>query len=198
MGTIKYKIKMYAPEFVPLIVLIPILICFYSTTSQVVAWIMILLLILDFFVALKKPKHFYVKRLNNYFVVFYYPVTKWRGIYQKAEIKQRIHSSGVKECRMLFKDLSDNMISMFDYLDKEQGYYRTITHDTLKDRLFDMQAKGKIHILTCQPAYEHNLIKIQRKLFHNKCRKCSFVHDCKFWKLAKEKRVFYFIEFQII
>lgn len=170
----------------------------YITTFKFIAWLMLILIVVSLLFIIRQPRFLFEKRLNHFFVLFTYPFSKWNNIYQQPVKSMRFRNTGSAICRNHYRSYTQEMVSAFDFIDREHGYYRTITHETLKDRLLHIQEQGKIEILACEPAYQRSLIHIQKYLFFNRCKKCSDAGQCYFRRLSDQPRQFYYIEFRIL
>ena len=132
------------------------------------------------------------------FVIFTNPFSKWKNIYQRPIKSMRYHETGLTVCKQHYKSYAREMTSAFDFIESEHGYYRTITHEVLKDRLLQMQNKDKIQILTCESAYQSSLSHIQKDLFFDRCKKCPDAESCRYRQISTQPRQFYYIEFRVV
>lgn len=156
--------------------------------------VLLILCFITLFASVHRPRVLYVKRLNPFFVIVHYPYCKWHSIYQMPFKRQRKFT--VKQpCSRFYQGLSHQMVDMFSFIDTEHGFYRTITHQTIKDRIEAYQERGRLKILTCRPAYQKSLLKNQGSLLYHKCRKCPDADQCRFRRISKVTRQFYYIEF---
>lgn len=193
-----YKLKMQSVEIA--LSIASVLAIFASLLCNSFYSILICLLIgaALFCMAAHRPSKFFVKRFGLFFIVAKYPLSKWHNIYQKLISRSgMLHAVQWMDCTILYRELSKQICEMFNYLDTEHGYYRTITHETIINRIKQSEEQGKIKILTLKPLYRRNMVKIQSALLYHKCRFCYGKGTCRFRAISKKKRQFYFIEFYI-
>jgi hypothetical protein len=173
---------------------------FYLFCNSVTAlnnWICLALLIVECMVLIRRPRSLFQKRLNDYFVIIHFPFCKWNQIYQFSAHRYRSIKRGEKNCKMIFRSLTLQMKNMFSPSFFPTGYYRTITHDTVKARIEQWEKRGHLTILTCKPIYSKNLARIQETALHRNCRRCSHADRCQFRRYAMQPRQFYYIEFHV-
>lgn len=144
------------------------------------------------------PARLFVKRLNPYFIDIQYPFSRWNNIYQKP-VKCSLRKSDFFKisCVDFYRQLSQQIIDMFSFINTETGFCRTITHETIINRIKQYEKSGKLQIITIKPVYKKNLVKIQDALLYNRCRGCPRKSNCRYRALSKKKRQFYYIEFYI-
>lgn len=168
------------------------------SSLKIVLFLLCILLVVSVLYLFRQPRFLFEIRLNNLFVIRIYPFSKWKNIYQDPVKSMKFRETGLTACKSHYKLYVQELKSVFDFIDGGHGYYRTITHVTLKNRLEAMQEQGKIQILKCQPAYKQSLAHLQKKLLHKQCKKCPDSNRCQFRKKSKQKRQFYYIEFCIL
>lgn len=193
----KYTVKMYSTELIKAASIPITFYIFCIADSKIISFLLLFLFIVEILALVRQPRFLFKKRLNEYFIVHQYPFYKWKSIYQQPFKKGRLHTTGLLMCKGFYRNLSKQMKTAFDFVDAEHGYYRTITHSVIKARLIHEQNKGKLQIITCEPAYLKSLEHIQKHLFYNRCKKCPDSSVCYFKKLSIQPRQFYYIEFYI-
>lgn len=193
---IRYKIKIQTPEIIINAAAIVLFGLFASSSNAAVAVGFLAACFILLFAAIHRPRRLFTRRLNSFFAVVHYPLCKWHPIYEMPTHKQKYVLSKLS-CKEYYKQLAHQMTDMFSFIDTEHGYYRTITHKTIADRILKYRDQGKLEIITFQPAYRKNLLKIQDSLLYHKCRKCSEASHCRYRSDSKIPRQFYYIEFHV-
>lgn len=188
----KYRIKMYSYLLATLACLVLTTLCSFFVKSSVLTLLILLLLIIEMLVVTQRPKRLFQKQLNDNFMIVKFPGSKWKEIFQ--------HPSPLVpkfDCNYSYRRVCKSMHNIFVFIQQEQGYYRTITHDTIKHRLEKESKAGSIVILTCEPAYQKDLSDIFHQAMHKICWGCGKSKNCSHRLAAKKKRQFYYIEFYI-
>ncbi len=131
-------------------------------------------------------------RLNDYFIVQKFWLSKYGVITQKAE-KNKVRN---KSCSQVVSEMSSQKDIMINqlysfYLKNPNVVYLTTTHDTIRKRLKKLP---NIKILVDDAYYERDLIKIQSNLVGRKCKKCIDKDKCKLHQRS-QKRTFYYMKF---
>lgn len=185
---------MYCPAITSMLMLLITFFIFIKINKSLLSLILLILLILESLFVLRKPKSIFEHRLNDYFIIVRYPFCKWSFIFQQVN-KKALES----ECKNIYRNLSREIIHIFNFVDShhQRGYYRTITHTVIKDRLKRLERKQKLKILTCKPIYLKDFTKIKKSITNNNCKRCKGSAHCIWNKSAKELRQFYFVEFYI-
>ena len=166
------------------------LFCHTATGAESIA--VLALLAIECMILTRHPQRIFQRRLNDYFVVIHYPFSKWRGIYQSPVRKHRILKSGKSTCKSDYHNLTRQMVGMFTPTCFPDGFYRTITHDTVKTRIERWEKSGYLKILACKPVYRKDLKHLQKD-----CKRCSDAGQCSFRRYVIQPRQFYYIEFQV-
>lgn len=102
-----------------------------------------------------------------------------------------------KNCHEIFRSLSQQMKNMFSPESFPNGYYRTITHETVVKRLALLGKNGFVSILTCKPVYSKDLAVTQKNILQRSCKRCGRGIHCLFRRIALRDKQFYYIEFQV-
>lgn len=169
----------------------------YCTTTPFTASVVLIAMLCEMLAVMRWPKALFEKRLNDFFIVIHYPFCKWNRIFESSNKEGHLQTTGFSNCREFYRVFSSKLLSVYDFIDTEHGYYRMITHLVIINHLKKYDKDSKIQILTCQPAYQNDLVHIQKSLFFNRCKKCRDADRCKFKKMSAQPRQFYYIEFYI-
>ena len=188
------KIK---PEniILPMVISVTVLRCYFSATlPECLACL--LLLVLEFMFLIRRPRVLFERRLNDFFVVIHYPLMKWHKIYQSVTYcccKQ----FRKENCDEIFHSLTQQMENMFAPTYFPNGYYRTITHETVAARITLLERDGYLTILNCKPIYSKSLIQTQKAFLRRNCKRCENAGHCHFQRFASKQKRFYYVEFQV-
>lgn len=188
----KYRIKMYSQLLAALACLVLTIIYSFFVTSATLAILILFLLVIEILVITQRPKRLFQRQLNDNFMIVWFPGSKWRGIFQRPS--PLIPKT---DCHYSYRRVCNSMHSIFDFIQQEQGYFRTITHDTIIHRLEKEAKAGSIVILTCEPAYRKDLGSIFHQAMDKVCWNCGQSKTCPHLLAAKKVRQFYYIEFYI-
>lgn len=165
---------------------------FIKIDKSLLSIVLLVLLILESLFVLRKPKYIFEHRLNDFFIILRYPFYKWNFIFQ--QVKRKTFGT---DCKSTYHNLSHEIINMFSSVDFKHGYYRTITHTVIKDRLGRLERKEKLKIITCKPVYLKDFTKIRKFIIHKNCKSCKGSQHCIWNKSSIKPRQFYFVEFYI-
>lgn len=188
----KYKIKMLFPVLMIVVCMFATTICITVVDSLPFSLFMIILLGIELHMLFRRPRILFEKRLNSNFVVIKYPCCRWKGIYQMPAKKFL-----ADDCETNYRSLCVAMKDLFSHIESEHGYFRTITHGTVKRRLQKSAADGKLKILVCEPSYKKALKRIFVQAVNKKCSRCEKSGTCPHCLAAKKIRQFYYMEFYI-
>lgn len=108
-------------------------------------------------------------------------------IYQRRAAKQK----DLPDCKTLLKDLVAEQTKLPAAL--EPGRYKTLTHDTVLNRLRRMQNARDI---VAKPAYMANMKSICAAMTGKRCKNCK--EPCPFLAQREKLRQFYLVTFKII
>lgn len=170
---------------------------FSNSVTVLDSWICLVLLIVECMILIRRPRRLFQRRLNDYFVVVHYPFCKWHQIYQLPAHRHHSIKHGEQNCDAIFHSLKLQMKSMSSPSSFPAGYYRTITHDTMRGRIEHCEKLGYLTIPTCRPVYRKSLEQIQKTVLNKNCKRCPSAGLCYFRHYATQSRQFYYIEFQV-
>lgn len=188
----KYRIKMYSQLLAALACLVLTIIYSIFVTSATLAILILFLLVIEILVITQRPKRLFQRQLNDNFMIVWFPGSKWRGIFQRpSPLFTKF------DCGVAYRRMCRSMHDIFNFIQIEKGYFRTITHDTIKYRLEKEAKAGSIVILTCKPAYQKDLSGIFHQAMHKMCWGCEKSKTCPHRQATKKVRQFYYIEFYI-
>lgn len=188
----KYKFKMYSYLLITLAIFALTSLCSLFIKSTIPSLLLLVLLVIELLVITQRPKKLFQKQLNENFMIVRFPGSKWGGIFQRPSSLETI-----SECRLSYRRVCKSMQSIFQCIQNEHGYFRTITHETIMHRLEKEAKAGTIVILTCNLAYKNDLSKIFHQAMRERCRRCDQSKTCPQLLIAKKIRQFYYIEFYI-
>lgn len=135
-------------------------------------------------------------RINSMFITEKHFFSKWNDIFQLPDKKCTLKIVGAVPCDTFYKSLMKAMYQMSNELG-QPGYYRTITHSSVKRILQHRARQDKIKLIKCVPAYQRSFVHLQKQLLRNRCKGCPDNKDCPYYQDAPRSRQFYYIEFQI-
>lgn len=169
--------------------------CYFSTTLPD-CFVCLLLLVLEFLFLIRRPRLLFQRRLNDFFVVIHYPLMKWHQIYQSLT-RCCCKQLRKENCDEIFRSLTQQMENMFAPKYFPNGYYRTITHETVVARITLLERDGYLTILNCKPICSKSLIQTQKAFLRRNCKRCDNADHCHFNWFALQRKQFYYIEFQV-
>jgi hypothetical protein len=186
---IRYNLKMKCPE------IFWIALVFATSFISTAFPVLVFLVIIEILILLRRPRKFFERRLNDYFIMLRYPLSKWHSIFQSP--KSCIYRSDSSVCKVFFRDLSKQMTKLFDLVEASKGYYRFTTHEVIKKRIEMLEQQGKLKIICCKPTYRKNLVQLQNLLLHHGCRQCPQAGCCYYRQVSIKKGNFTILNFTL-
>lgn len=188
----KYRIKIYSQLLTAMASLALTTLCSFFVQSALLSILILILLLVEMLVVTQRPKRLFQRQLNDNFMIVHYPGSKWNAIYQRPN-----PLVAPFDCHYSYRRVCKSMHSIFSCIRNEQGYFRTITHDTIIRRLEKEAKNDNLIILTCKLAYQKDLSSIFYQSMHKICGGCEKSRTCPHRLASKKKRPFYYIEFYI-
>lgn len=136
------------------------------------------------------------ERINSIFISEKFPFSRWNNLFQLPEKNGLLTTVGAVPCDTFYKSLMKTIFQMSNELG-QSGYYRTITHSSVKRILQHRVRQGKMKLIRCVPVYQRSFVHLQKQLLRNRCKGCPDNKDCPYYREAPRLRQFYYIEFQI-
>lgn len=135
-------------------------------------------------------QHGHPRYLTRILTPYFYSVKLLPGrwtIYQRRVAKQK----ELPDCKTLLKDLVAEQTKLPAAL--EPGKYKTLTHDTVLNRLRRMRNARDI---VAKPAYIADMKSICSAMTGKRCKKCK--EPCPFFAQRETPRQFYLVTFEIV